>query len=314
MDIDNKLKITEFENDLKDFTPFGLDIIQFVTRKHKEKPDMKLDFYDFAGEYYKRPEHFSIGDDLVYKKKQFAGEIPAEVILAYAYNYLGIPSPIAYPFFMSTYFPLQANGVITTDGVVTKDVQQIFPTAVKRKDMECHNFKELFTSEKCQNITRNGKLSRVKETIASIAFNNKDAGFDNSFWLRDENTGEYTQVISIDHGYSGRDSMYGKNKESVLKGLYHVGEHGYNGMYHVEEDRKTVIYYLKKLLAGNSIDGVQLQDNEIMELKFLIEEISKLDFMQISNNFANRYKYICSPRFIQSLEWSREDLCNELNN
>ena len=103
--IDDKFKVTEFEQDLKDFNSVGLDIVEFVARKHKEKPNMLLDFYDFAGEYYKWPERFSIGNDIVYKKKQHAGEIPAEVILAYAYNYLGFGSPVAYPFFMSSYSP-----------------------------------------------------------------------------------------------------------------------------------------------------------------------------------------------------------------
>ena len=84
-------------------------------------------------------------------------------------------------------------------------------------------------------------------------------------------------------------------------------------MYYFEEDRKTVLHYLKKMLAGNNIDGVLLEDYEIMELKILIDEISKLDFKQISDNYAKRYKYRCSPKFIQSLEWSREDLCEELS-
>ena len=49
--IDDKFKVTEFEQDLKDFNSVGLDIVEFVARKHKEKPNMLLDFYDFAGEY-----------------------------------------------------------------------------------------------------------------------------------------------------------------------------------------------------------------------------------------------------------------------
>lgn len=313
MNIEDKFKIQEFECDLTDFTTKGLDVVAFVHRKRKEKPEMKLDFYDYAGEYYKKPEYFAIGEDMVYKKKQYAGEVPAEVILAYAYNYLGMFSPVAYPFFMSTYNPRGAKAIFSPDGVITKDVQQIFPTAEKRGDMACHTFKGLFTDEKCDNITREGKLSRLKETVASIAFNNKDAGFDNSFWLKDSTTGQYTGVISIDHGYSGRDSMYAGDKDSVMRWLYHKGEHGYNGMYHMEEDRATVLYFLKRLLIGNSIDGVQLTDAEIMEVKFLIDEISKLDFKQITEEFQARYNYKCSPAFVQALEWSREDLCKELS-
>ena len=312
MDIDNKYKIQELECDLADFTSKGLDMLRFFHRKHKEKPNMPFGFYDYAGEYYKKPEHFAIGEDVVYKKKQCAGEIPAEVILGYAYNYLGMFSPVAYPFFMSTYSPLGAKGCYSPDGVLTKDVQQIFPTAVKRGDFACHTFKGLYTDEKCEDITREGKLSRLKETVASIAFNNKDAGFDNSFWLRDASTGQYTGVISIDHGYSGRDSMYAGDKDSVIRWLYHKGEHGYNGMYHMEEDRATVLYFLKRLLIGNKISGVQLTDAEIAEVKLLIEEIGKLDFNKIAKDYADRYSYKCSPTFIQSLEWSREDLCNEL--
>ena len=314
INIDKKFKIQEFEDDRSDFSKYGLDIVKFVARKHKERPDMLLDFYDFAGEYYKWPEHFSIGDDIVYKKKQYAGEIPAEIILAYAYNYLGLNSPIAYPFFMSTYSPLGSVGCFTPDGVITKDVKQIFPTAVKRGDEACHTITGLYTSEECDNITREGKLSRIKETIASIAFNNKDAGFDNSYWLRDEKTGLYTGVISIDHGYSGRDSMYGSDRDSVIAGLYHRGEHGYNGMYDIEEDRATTLYFLKRLLAGTAISGVLLKDDEIIELLDFIYKISKLDFVDIADNFKDRYNYKCSPKFIRSLEWSREDLCKELGN
>lgn len=313
MNIDKEFKIQEFEKDREDFTSKGINILNFVYRKKREQPDMTLNFYDYAGEYYKRPEHFAIGEDMVYKKKQCAGEVPAEVILAYAYNYLGMFSPVAYPFFMSTYNPRGAEAVFSPDGVITKDVQQIFPTAEKRGDMACHTFKGLFTDEKCDNITREGKLSRLKETVASIAFNNKDAGFDNSFWLKDSVTGQYTGVISIDHGYSGRDSMYAGDKDSVMRWLYHKGEHGYNGMYHMEEDRATVLYYLKKLLMGNRVDGVQLSDSEIREVRFLINEIGKLNFKNISDDYASRYTYKCSPKFIQALEWSREDFCKELS-
>lgn len=312
MNIDKKFKIQEFENDLSDFGPVGLDIVKFVARKHKEKPDMLLDFYDFAGEYYKWPERFSIDQDIVYKKKQHAGEIPAEVVLAFAYNYLGLNSPVAYPFFMSTYSPLGSAGCIIPDGVITKDVTQIFPTAVKRGDCACHTIDGLFNNELCDNITREGKISRIKETIASIAFNNKDAGFDNSYWLRDGNTGMYTGVISIDHGYSGRDSMYAGDKDSVMRWLYHRGEHGYNGMYDIEEDRATSLYFLKRLLAGNTISGVLLTDNEIIELLDFIDKIAKLDFVKIADNFKDRYDFKCSPKYMQSLEWSREDLCKEL--
>ena len=66
------------------------------------------------------------------------------------------------------------------------------------------------------------------------------------------------------------------------------------------------------MLAGNNIDGVQLTDAEIIELNALINEIGKLDFRKIANYYANKFQFNCSPRYIQSLEWSREDLCNEL--
>ena len=311
MKIDDKLKIQEFENDRSFFTRNGLDIIKFVRKKRKEIPDKKLCFYDYSGEYYLRPECFSIGKDRVYKKKQFAGEIPAEVILGYAYNLVGIPSPIAYPYFMSIY-SVRNNQHLIPDGVISKDVKQIYPTAIQRNDRECHTIYGLYTSPVCNDITKEGKLCRVKETIASIAFNNKDAGYLNSFWIKDDNSGEYNSVVSIDHGYSGRDSMYGGDKETVIKGLYHIGEHGYNGMYYPEEDRATVLYFLKKLLAGNSIDGVRFADNEIKELNELVDKISKLDFRKIASNYTDRYKYDISSAYLQSLEWSREDLCQEL--
>ena len=312
MIVDKRLKIEAFENDLQDFTSGGLDILKFVYRKRHENPDMKLNFYDNSGEYYICPEHFSIGDDLVFKKKQHAGEIPAEVILSYAYNLIGFPSPVAYPYFMSTY-KMSSKGITIPDGIITKDIRQVFPTAEHRFDDDCHTFQTLYNSDKCENITREGKLAKVKETIASVAFNNKDAGYYNTFWVKDPKLDKYTSIVSIDHGYSGRDSMYASTKEGLLLTLYYRGEHGYNGMYKMEEDRRTVIYYLKKLLAGNSIDGVQLTDQEIIEINNLIELIGKLDFKEISSDFKDRYKYNCSPKFIQSLEWSREDLCKELS-
>ena len=267
MRINEQLKIQAFEKDRSYFMPGGLDIISFINRKSKEDPTFKKDFYDYAGEYYKKPERFTIGEDIVYKKKQYAGEVPAEVVLAYAYNLVGIPSPIAYPFFMNSYRPFEwrktAIHTGSPDGVVTKDIQQVFPTAEKRGDIACHSFKGLYTDEDClRTISPEGRLARVKETIASIAFNNKDAGFDNSFWIKNPTTGMHESVVSIDHGYSGRDSMYGKTKDDVIRGLYFMGEHGYNGMYYFEEDRATVLYFLKRLLAGQRIDGVQFSDAE----------------------------------------------------
>jgi hypothetical protein len=313
MDIPKSLKIQEFEKDRKDFTSCGLDIVGFVRRKRMENPKLRLEFKDYAGDYYKAPEHFYIGNDLVYKKKQFAGEVPAEVILAYAYNYLGIPSSIAYPFYMSTYIP-NYNGTATiADGVVTKDITQVFPTAEKRGDRACHTIKGLYTDEKCNDITAEGKLSRVKETIASIAFNNKDAGFDNSFWVYNPKTKMYESVVSIDHGYSGRDSMYGSTKEQVLRGLYFKGEHGYNGMYDIEEDRATILHYLRKLLNGERVDGVQFNEHELKDLHAFINAISKLDFEKIANDYKSRYKFVTSPKFLSGLEYSREDCCEELS-
>ena len=309
MVVDDKLKIQEFENDRKDFSSYGLDVINFISRKYRENPNFKCDYRDASGEYYIKPQHFSIGEDLIFKKKQSAGEIPAEVILSYAYNYLGIPAPVAYPYFVSHYKKSKGH-VVVPDGVITKDITQAYPNAVKRKDPECHTFKGLYTSDKCKDISSEGKLDRVKETIASIAFNNKDAGFENSFWLKD-NSGKFFGIVSIDHGYAGRDSAYCGDKQSMINSLYLIGEHGYNGMYYWEEDRKTVIYFLKKLLAGSSVDGVQFSDKEIKEINNLIEAIAKQDFKQISSDYADRYSYKCSPRYLQSLEWSREDFCKE---
>jgi len=313
-----QLKIEEFEKDTGNFTSAGLDIVNFIKRKLQEDPNSTMELYDYSGEYYLKPEHFRIGKDLVFKKKQCAGEIPAEVVLGYAYNQIGIPSPIAYPYYMQTYIPMERRikgmKVYVPDGVITKDIRQVFPTAEKKMDIACHTFKGLFTDENClASITHKGRLSRIKETIASIAFNNKDAGFENSFWIRNPRTGKYESIVSIDHGYSGRDSMYGKTKDDVMSGLYFKGEHGYNGMYDPEEDRATILYFLKRLLAGQNIDGVQFTDAEIKELNDFVEQISRLDFNKISNEYKQKFNYDVSSRFLFGLEISREDLCMELS-
>ena len=311
----DELTIKMLEEDRDSFVSRGgLDIVDFVSRKHSRIEG----FSDYAGEYYKKPEYFRMGTDFVYKKKQMAGELPAEVILAHAYNQLGIPSPIAYPYFMKTYIPVGErykplkDMFIIPDGVVTKDVVQIFPTAVKRSDDACHTIHGLFTDEEClKNTTQRGRIARIKETIASIAFNNKDAGYDNSFWVRDSK-GMYDGVVSIDHGYSGRDSMYIPSYLEYMKVLYSKGEHGYNGMFEVEEDRGTTIYYLRQLLDGKAVAGVQLSREEIAELNHFIKEIKALDFNKIKKDFCDRFKYDCSYAFMRGLEWSREDLCENL--
>ena len=218
---------------------------------------------------------------------------------------------------MKTYYPSFFENMrygVTPDGVITKDIKQVFPTAVKRGDVACHTIKGLFTDEQClMSTTKKGRMDRLKELIASIAFNNKDAGFDNSFWTVDPVTQKYDGVLSIDHGYSGRDSMYGANKDEVMKGLYAKGEHGYTGMYYFEEDRATVLYYLRRLLSGQTIDGVRFSNAEIKELKQFIEEVSRVDFKAIANIYRDRFRYNASPKFMSALEWSREDLCNELS-
>jgi len=300
MGISDKLRIQELENDRRYFTKAGIDIVKFVYDKKKENPQLKMNFYDHAGDYYKKPEHFYIGDDLVYKKKQYAGEVPAEIVLAYAYNYLGIPSPIAYPFFMSTYIPKFEKNALISDGVITKDVQQIFPTAEKRGDFECHTIHGLYTSDICSDITAKGKLSRVKETLASIAFNNKDAGYDNSFWIKNPKTNKFDGVVSIDHGYAGRDSAYQSTKDGIMKYLYFKGEHGYNGMYYPEEDRRTVMGYLKRLLNGEKLTGVRFTDSELHELDKFIQNISKLDFKKIAQDYTDRFVYQISPAYMDS--------------
>lgn len=315
------LKIHLIEEDRRDFIPnSGMNIENFVARKNREKPNTVIGFCDYAGEYYRKPEYFQIGEDKVYKKKQYAGEIDAEILLGYVYNDIGIPSPIAYPFFMKRYIPSgrwlgmgeKPTGIIA-DGVVTKDIMQVFPTATKRGDVACHTLKGLFTDDKCLEVTtKRGRLARVKETIASIAFNNKDAGFDNSFWTLDSD-GKYDSVISIDHGYSGRDSMYSKDRDSLMRSLYFKGEHGYNGMYDYEEDRGTVLHFLRRLLAGEKVDGVQFSDEEIKELHQFISDIAKVDFKQIALMYAERFKWTTHPLFMQNLEWCREDMVDSLD-
>ena len=313
------LKVRLLEEDRKDFIPnSGVNIEGFVARKNRECQGTVIGFCDYAGEYYKKPEYFQIGSDKVYKKKQYAGEIDAEIILGYVYNDLGIPSPIAYPFFMKRYIPtgrwLQGDmkGIIA-DGVITKDIQQVFPNSIKRGDVACHTLKGLFTDDKCLEVTtKRGRLARVKETIASIAFNNKDAGFDNSFWTIDKD-GKYDGILSIDHGYSGRDSMYEKSKDGLMRGLYFKGEHGFNGMYDYEEDRGTILHFLSRLLSGEKVDGVQFSDDEIAELKQFIQDIAKVDFKAIANMYAERFSWKTSQLFMLNLEWCREDMVDSLD-
>lgn len=310
-----EMKIRLLEEDRRSFWPRGgLDVVEFVGRRREEIDN----FRDYAGEYYKKPEYFRIGEDFVYKKKQLAGEVPAEIVLGYAYNELGIASPIAYPFFMKTYFTQKdkrkslRDMILIPDGVITKDVLQVFPTAEKRGDKACHTIHGLYTDENClRNITHNGRMSRIKEMIASIAFNNKDAGYDNSFWVRDSQ-GKYDSIVSIDHGYSGRYSMYVLPYKEYLRQLYFKGEHGYNGMFEPEEDRGTTIFFLKQLLAGKNVAGVEFTKEEIAELNHFIKQIKALDFDAINKYYANRFNFDCSRGYMQGLEWSREDLCDNL--
>jgi len=70
----DELKIAMLEKHKENFLPRGgLDILEFIKQHEKQVKG----FQDYAGEYYKKPDHFSIGEDLVYKKKQPAGEISA---------------------------------------------------------------------------------------------------------------------------------------------------------------------------------------------------------------------------------------------
>lgn len=293
----------------------GLDMCGLLD----ENSDNISGFSDYVGEYYKKPTHFRLGNDMVYKKKQEAGEIPAEVILGYAYNMLGIPSPVAYPYFIKAYLTLKdkkrnmSDVVLIPDGVISKDVLQVYPTAVKRGDRACHTIHGLFSDRKCRDeISPKGRMARIKETIASIAFNNKDAGFDNSFWIKNTKTGKLDGVVSIDHGYSGRHSMYYTPYNQFVKHLYCKGEHGYNGMFHYEEDRGTAIYFIRQLMLGKNVCGVQLTEGEIAELKDFVYKIKQINFQTIKEDFAKKFKFECSSAYMQGLEWSREDLCESL--
>lgn len=311
----DELKIHLIESDRSHFVPKGgLNLEDFVD----EWKNKIHGFKDYCGEYYLKPERFCIDGENVYKKKQMAGEISAEIILAYVYNMLGLPSPIAYPYFMKSHLPgyihkkdVWKSVSLVPTGVVTRDIKDIFPSAVHRKDKSCHTLKGLFTSDKCADITYKGKMDKVKETVASIAFNNKDAGYLNSYWIRD-NDGKYDGIVSIDHGYSGRDSMYLRPYDRFYQGLYVVGEHGYNGMFCPEEDRGTTIYFLKKLLAGEEVCGVKFSDNQINELNRFIHQIKQLSFDKIADAYNDRYNYKVSPKYLESLEWSRDDLCGNL--
>ncbi|MBE5736051.1 MAG: hypothetical protein E7356_01655 [Clostridiales bacterium] len=311
----DELKIHLIERDRSLFVPKGgLNLEDFV-----DKWDSKIcNFKDYCGEYYIKPERFGIDGESVYKKKQMAGEIPAEIILAYAYNLLGLPSPIAYPYFMKSHLPgyilnhdAWKNSTLVPTGVVTRDVREVFPTAVHRMDRDCHTIKGLFTSDNCSDIAPTGKMDKVKDTIASIAFNDKDSGYDNSYWLRDS-AGNHTGVVPIDHGYSGRDSMYLRPYDKFYQGLYMVGEHGYNGMFCPDEDRGTTMYFLKKLLAGEEVCGVKFSDNQIKELNRFIHQIKQLSFDKIADAYNDRYNYKVSPKYLESLKWSRDDLCGNL--
>ena len=51
---------------------------------------------------------------------------------------------------------------------------------------------------------------------------------------------------------------------------------------------------------------------EIKQLKTLIDDISKIDFTKIANDFKDKYQYAVSESYLFGLELSREDLCNEL--
>ena len=48
--------------------------------------------------------------------------------------------------------------------------------------------------------------------------------------------------------------MYAGDKDSVIRWLYHKGEHGYNGMYHMEEDRKKRWYFYREYDGVVTID------------------------------------------------------------
>jgi len=83
-------------------------------------------------------------------------------------------------------------------------------------------------------------------------------------------------------------------------------------MFCPDEDRGTTMYFLKKLLAGEEVCGVKFSDNQIKELNRFIHQIKQLSFDKIADAYNDRYNYKVSPKYLESLKWSRDDLCGNL--
>ena len=309
----NKLKVKDVEESLEYFTPAGLDICNYIADKNRRQIGFVKGFRDTRGEYFINSHRMTIGDDGVYKKNSWVAEVHADTLLGYAHNLVGIPSCIAYPYFIKhTGAGYNKSHCTLPDGVFSKDVNDVYSGLEFREDAPANTFVGLYNDENClQTISPNGRLSKVKETIASICFNNKDAGGVNTYWGRNPLTDKLDYIVSIDHGYSGRDSMFGA-PDRVLKDFYSKGEHGYNGMYAYEEDRATTIHYLQRLLSGETIDGVSFSDSEIKEIDAFIDDLEALDYKEIAKYINERFGFKIMPTFIDGLELSREDMCKQI--
>lgn len=309
----NKLKIQDVEENLDFFTTGGLDICAYIAKKNSGKSNFVKGYRDTRGEYFINSHRMTIGNDGVYKKNAFVAETHADTFLGYAHNLVGIPSCIAYPYFIKqTGAGYYQNHYILPDGVISKDVTEVYPGLEFREDAPANTFVGLYNDDNCiQTISASGRRSKIKETIASICFNNKDAGGVNTYWAKNPLTDKLDYIVSIDHGYSGRDSMFG-DPEKVKKDLYFKGEHGYNGMYRYEEDRATTLHYLQRLLSGETIDGVGFSDEEIRDFNSFIDDLKVLDYKEIAKYIYERFGFKIMPTFIDGLELSREDMCKNI--
>ncbi len=311
------LIISALEKDAELFTEDGLDIRDYIERKSGTKHAVN-DFTHYHGEYYLKPHKCKIGDENVFFKSMDFGQIYAEILLSRIYNKLGMETPIAYPWMDEADIPIYARSkqfYRMPAGVVTRDVHDKYPTAKHLYYKDLHTIQGLYKKIEELPVDKSIRIAKLKELIMSLAFNNKDAGYSNSFWAKTGDIdGKYDTFIPIDLGYSGRDSMYlGKTKEETLKLMYMCGEHGYNGFGLVEEDRATIMNYLRRLLAGESVDGVKFDDRDIIVLRHLLKEISKIDFKKEAQDIQDHINWTTHPKLIDGLEISRADTIEELS-
>jgi len=309
------MKIRAFEKSKDLFDIMGVDIVEYMNLK-KDTDDHVTHYANYSGEYYKKPHECKVGNEKVYFKKCEPQYVHAEIILSRIYNKLGMDTPIVYPWYDKSKWPQTHQNQYRyhiVDGVVSKDVHEVCASAEHIFDMRYYTIKGLFKQFEDLNITQRARLKKIEELILSLVFNNKDAGYFNCFWGKSgANASQYDEFIPIDLGYAGRDSMYFGDAKEIKKNLYFKGEHGFNGWSNIEEDRATTILYLSRLLSGEEIDGVQFSPEDIKILFRLIDEIEKIDFAAVAESIKEDINWQMHPKFLSSLEISREDALTEL--